>query len=99
MFNDYVNYLFREKKKKPHKLNKRMVLLLEVLVESGKMPLTGFVSKPSIRALYSEASLSTRTRDIKKLSENGLIDINEVDSKIEIEANLKILQGLVYNIR
>ena len=99
MFNDYVNYLFREKKKKPHKLNKRMVLLLEILVESGKMPLTDFISKPSIRALYSEASLSTRTRDIKKLSENKLIVINEVDSKIEIEANLRILQGLVYNIR
>ncbi len=99
MFSDYIHYLHRENKKVPNILTKRMVHFLEILVQIGITPYRDFISSPSVRALYSNVSISTRSRDIKKLSENRLINLIEKDGIMIIEANLEILQSLVYKVK
>ncbi len=96
MFKDYVHYLFREKKKTPHNLTKRMVNLLELLVELRGLSLQDFFRSPLVRALYSSVSESTRSRDLKKLRENRLIVEETRGRETIIRPNLELMSSREY---
>ncbi|MBU8934342.1 MAG: Fic family protein [candidate division Zixibacteria bacterium] len=98
MFKDYVHYLYREKKKRPHRLIRRMVNVLELLVEDEPQPLKKFMSSPPVRALYSGVDSSTRSRHLKRLQENNLVLISGKRGAETIEANIGILRGVAYNV-
>jgi len=54
MFIDYARYLWRNK---PRKTSRRFMIALELLVDSGRIPLDKFYSLPVVRALYSSICL------------------------------------------
>jgi Fic family protein len=98
MFIDYVHFLHREKRKAPHKLTDRMVQVLELLSDTGRISYSRFISSTQINTLYRKISKSTRSRDFQKLRENNLIKLIETEDVMYIETNLDILQGLQYKI-
>ena len=96
MFIDYVHYLHREKKRIPHRLSSKMVILLEILSKSGRVSFRDFILSPEIRGLYTPRQISTRTRHLQYLQENNLIKTVGNKKDATIEANLEILSGLEY---
>jgi Fic family protein len=99
MFKDYINYLFKNKKTETIKINQRIVDILYILVESGKITIDKLNSLPIIKAMYRNSSPSTKSKDFQKMVQKRLILFTEEENgKVYIEANLKILNFVVYNV-
>ncbi|MDP2925581.1 MAG: Fic family protein [Nanoarchaeota archaeon] len=97
MFMDYIKYLLANKKTEEVKINQRIVDILNILVKSGKIPMDKLNSSPTIKAMYRNSSPSTKYKDIRKMVKKGLIFLSEEENgKVYIEANLEILNFVVY---
>jgi Fic family protein len=96
MFMDYVHYLRREKKGKPVKINERIVNLLAILCETGRVKFDDLLSSPSVGALYTSVSSSTRRRDWKKMLRLNLVSLPKEGDVLFVEPNLGILEELSY---
>ncbi|PKN37170.1 MAG: hypothetical protein CVU62_11225 [Deltaproteobacteria bacterium HGW-Deltaproteobacteria-2] len=92
MLKDYVQYLFRDKK------NKRIISVINILIGTGKIQIKKFNDLPEIQALYTKKNPSTKFRDYKKMIEEGLINLEEIENETFIEASFKILDSISYNI-
>ena len=92
MLKDYVQYLFRDKK------NRRIISVINILIGTGKIQIKKFNDLPEIQALYTKKNPSTKFRDYKKMIEEGLINLEEIENETFIEASFKILDSISYNI-
>ncbi len=98
MFMDYVKYLLDNKKEQSIKINQRIVDILSVLVETGRVPSRKFFSLPGISALFRDITAATKSRDIKKMSVLKLVNIEKEEDGLFIEPNFNILEALTYNV-
>lgn len=101
MFRDYVTWLLATNKTRPSekRVSKRIVAVLEYLTVTGKVLLHKFRFSPPYKALYSNLSESSQTRDLKKMESLGLIRITPKDEKeLFIEPNYEIFKNLEYSI-
>jgi len=98
MFLDYVKYLVATKKTKEIKINHRIVDLLDVLVQTGRVPLDKFLAAAPIATLYNNASAATKSRDFKKLNQLALVRTIKENNKVYIEPNFAILDSLQYRV-
>lgn len=94
MYQDYVQYLLRNKTNEKVKINHRIIDVLQVLIIKSPIDFKKFLNSSEIVALYRSQSPSTRTRDFQKMVQARLIKI----TKDTIEVNYAILDSLVYNI-
>lgn len=98
MLMDYTKYLLLNKKNEDIKINERIVHVISILVREGKLPMSKFMAKPEIKALYSNVSNMTISRDFKKMTDLRLIKSTDIDKKKYIEANFKLLDLLEYGV-
>jgi len=100
MFRDYINYLINTNKERPTKqrINKRIFNVLDLLVQTGKIPLEKFRANPSFKALYSKLSEPTPNRDQLKMLALDLVKITTVDDKHFIEPNYEIFNSFEYRV-
>lgn len=98
MLMDYVRWLLATKKhqKQEKKINKRIEAILELLTNSGEMPIDKFLSYPQIKTLYHKRSEPTRYRDFGKMKKINLIHIFEKDNTKYIGPNYQLLEYLEY---
>ena len=96
MLLDYVRYLLRNKKNEAIKINNRIVDVIEILILKGRLPTGKFFESPEFKALYSSSHQSTMFRDLKKMSAQRLINIEEINNENFIEPNFKILDYVTY---
>jgi Fic family protein len=98
MFMDYVKYLLDNKKEQKIKISQRIIDILRLLVKSGRVSSSKFLTSPEMSALYRNRTASTRSRDLKKMVVLKLVNIVEEEGKFTIEPNFNILEGLTYNV-
>jgi Fic family protein len=98
MFLDYVKYLAATKKTKEIKINNRIVDLLDVLVQTGRIPLDKFLAAAPIAILYNNTSPATKSRDFKKLDQLALVRTSKENNRVYIEPNFGILDSLQYRV-
>ena len=100
MYMDYIHFLLRAKKTQEIKINQRILFLLELLCEKGKIPISKFYNEPSVKGIYSKISNTTIFRDFKKMTSSSLIKTSKIPDKkkgdVYIECNYGILEGLNY---
>ena len=95
MLMDYARYLWKDK---PKRTSRRFMLALELLINLERMQLSKFSSLPEIKALYSGVSPPTKSRDIKKMKNEGLINLTKENKEVFIEPNFGILEKVQYRI-
>ncbi|MFH1883425.1 MAG: hypothetical protein ABIL62_12020, partial [Planctomycetota bacterium] len=100
MLMDYVRWLLSTKKhqKQEKKINKRIEGILELLTDSGEMPLAKFLSYPQIKTLYHKRSEPTKYRDFGKMKKIKLIRIFEKDGTKYIGPNYQLLEYLEFRV-
>ncbi len=98
MLLDYAKYLLATKRKRAVKLNQRIIDILRLLVQKGKIPLDEFQSSAELTALYRSVSTTTRYRDIKKIVKAKLARLEKDDEKFFIEPNFQVLDFVSYNV-
>lgn len=98
MLMDYVRWLLNTKKhqKGEKRINQRIVGILALLTQRGKMPLDKFLSFPELMSLYHKRTAPTRYRDFDKMITLGLIHISKKDKTIE--PNYRLLDHLEYTV-
>lgn len=98
MFMDYVKYLLDNKSNEKIKINKRIVDVLRLLVRVGRVEFGKFRNYPEVKALFQNVSNSTISRDFKKMTDEKLISITEIEDSVYLEANYRILDYVTYNV-
>jgi Fic family protein len=93
MFQDYVQYLLRNKHNEKIKINHRIIDVIQLLIIHSPIDKKKFMGSPGIVALYRK-SPSARTRDFQKMEQAKLIKYNGD----LIEANYTLLDHLVYSV-
>ncbi|MHC4459945.1 MAG: Fic family protein [Planctomycetota bacterium] len=98
MLMDYVRWLFSDKKhqKGDKRINQRIVGILALLTQRGKMPLDKLLSSPELMTLYHKRTAPTRYRDFDKMVNSKLIRISKKDKTIE--PNYQLLDSLEYQV-
>jgi len=102
MLRDYVRWLLKTKKQQKPKdrINERILNLILLLTDSGKIPIEKFRASSEYESLYAhKSSGATKTRDIGKMRSLELIRITEGDDKKTfIEPNYEVLAKLSYRV-
>jgi len=98
MLTDYTKYLLDTKKHQKVQINDRILTIVRMLVRSGPTPLSKLQSSPELAALYSNRTVATRNRDLRKMKSLGLVRISGEDKNTFIEANFQILETLIYKV-
>jgi len=97
MLMDYTKYLLETKRKQRVKITKRVVDVMRLLIQAGKVPTRDFMGTPQIEVLYGR-SPSKKSRDFAKMRDLRLIAITKEDGVEYIEPNYQILEDLRYSI-
>jgi len=99
MLKDYCRFLLNNKRNQKIKINQRIFDVIELLIESGRVPLKEFISSPQIKALYKNVTASTRSRDFGKLYDLKLISYYEDNNASYIEPNFSKLDQVTYDVK
>jgi len=97
MLMDYTKYLLDTKRKQRVKITKRVIDVMKLLIQEGKVPTRDFMDTAQIEVLYSR-SPSKKSRDFAKMRELRLITITKDGGVEYIEPNYQILEDLGYSI-
>ncbi len=97
MLMDYVKYLLDNKSKQKVKITPRIVEVMELLIDAGRIPMKDFMAKLQIEKLY-KGSPSTKSRDFAKMRKLQLISITQAGDTKYIEPNYQILDSHRYRV-
>ncbi len=99
MFRNYIEELFSKTEKIKGKTKDRLIAVIRLLENEGKMNLQDLVLNPSFAGLYYEKHKRTIQRDMKKLISFELINFPKNEKgEIQVELNYSILDNITYNI-
>ncbi len=98
MLMDYGRYLLENKANQEIKINRRILNVFNLLINSSPRLFRDFQASPEMVGLYSTVSNTTRWRDLRKLVDLKLIRLYERDKKEYIEPNFELLEDLRYTV-
>lgn len=100
MLLDYTRYLLEighgsgSQSSRRVRVSRRVFDVIQLLVRADKVPLESFLSSPEVRALYKTVSPATKSRDFKRMTEAGLVKIDQGPGGNFIGPNYQILERL-----
>lgn len=99
MLRDYIRYLYNSRKGQPieKRINIRIMDVLFLLINKGRVPLKKFYSEET-SLIYKKTSPSTKVRDLQRMLANGLVKIEKVEEIDYIEPEFQILGRVTYNV-
>lgn len=98
MLMDYAKYLLENKANQKIKFNRRLLIVLSLLVAGPPRQFQGFLSSPEMTALYSSVTNTTRWRDMRKLVNLKFIRLYEEDKEKYVEPNFELLEDLRHTV-